>query len=61
MGKEIIVTVKTDTKQTDTKLNKVNQNLKKTEKQAKETGTAMSSAFSRLQAQYKVRLIKLKV
>lgn len=48
MGKEIIVTVKTDTKQTDTKLNKVNQNLKKTEKQAKETGTAMSSAFSRL-------------
>ena len=34
MGKEIIVTVKTDTKQTDTKL-KVNQNLKKTEKQAK--------------------------
>lgn len=50
MGKEIIVTVKTDTKQTDAKLDKVNKNLKKTEKQAKETGTAMSSAFSRLPA-----------
>ena len=50
MSKEIIVTVKTDTKQTDAKLNKVNKNLKKTEKQAKETGTAMSSAFNALPA-----------
>ena len=50
MSKEIIVTVKTDTKQTDAKLEKVNKNLKKTEKQAKETGTAMSSAFNALPA-----------
>ena len=50
MSKEIIVTVKTDTKQTDAKLEKVNKNLKKTEKQAKETGTAMSSAFNKTAA-----------
>lgn len=49
-NKVVTVTLKTDTKQTDKKLDKVNKSLKKTEKQAKETGSVMTSAFNALPA-----------
>ena len=49
-NKVVTVTLQTDTKQTDKKLDKVNKSLKKTEKQAKETSGAMQSAFNRLPA-----------
>ena len=49
-NKVVTVTLQTDTKQTDKKLDKVNKSLKKTEKQAKETSGAMSSAFNALPA-----------